>query len=147
MTTNINLKEKNDDKKKAWSGFQQKAHHCHAVTDTEGTFQNDLKNVIILETGLTIGGSFMNKNLLSNIKTTSSPLEMVTNAGAKNLFQVGVVNGFGEACYDPDQVANIFGFAKLEDQCRFTYDSCIENAFNVHTNDGQVQAQQRWVVC
>jgi hypothetical protein len=125
--------------KKAWSGFQHQIHHCHAVTDTEGTFRTDLENVIILDTGSTIGATFMKKNLLSDIKTTSSPLKMVTNTGTKKIFQVGVVNGFGEAWYDPDQVANIFGFAKLEDQCRITYDSSIEKAFNVHTDDGIVK--------
>jgi DNA-binding cell septation regulator SpoVG len=64
---------------------------------------------------------------------------MVTNAGTKKMFLKGVVNGFGEAWYDPDQVANIFGFAKLEDQCRITYDSTIENAFYVQTDDGIVK--------
>jgi hypothetical protein len=40
--------------------------------------------------------------------------------------------------FDPTQVANIFGFSKLEDQCRITYDSSVEHAFNVHTNNGIV---------
>jgi hypothetical protein len=43
-------------------------------------------------------------------------------------------NGLGEAWYDPDQVTNIFGFAKLEDQYRITYGSHVEKAFNIHTN-------------
>jgi hypothetical protein len=37
------------------------------------------------------------------------------------------------------QIANIFGFAKLEDQYRITYDSSVEKAFNAHTNDGIVK--------
>jgi hypothetical protein len=41
---------------------------------------------------------------------------MVTNAGEKRMHFKGKVSGFGDAWYDPDQIANIFGFAKLEDQ-------------------------------
>jgi hypothetical protein len=54
---------------------------------------------------------------------------MVTNAGTKKMLYKGEIEGFGEAWYDPDQVANIFGFAKLEDQYRITYDSSVERAF------------------
>jgi hypothetical protein len=51
----------------------------------------------------------------------------------------GKINGFGDAWYHPDQVANIFEFSSLEDQCRITYDSNVEKAFNVHTNDAIVK--------
>jgi hypothetical protein len=44
-----------------------------------------------------------------------------------------VITGFGEAWNDPDQVANILGFAKLEDQCRITHDSSDEKAFTPKT--------------
>jgi hypothetical protein len=81
----------------------------------------------------------MNPKLLSDITTTRKPLEMVTNAGTKQMFKTGVIEGFGKAWFDPTQVANIFGFAKLEDQCRITYDSSVENAFHVHTNNGIVK--------
>jgi hypothetical protein len=83
--------------------------------------------------------SFMNPKLLSDVKVTNSPLTMITNAGEKKKFFKGKINGFGDAWYDPDQVANIFGFSGLEDQCRITYDSSVEKAFNVHTNDGSVK--------
>jgi hypothetical protein len=81
----------------------------------------------------------MNPKMLSNIKPAAKPLTMVTNAGSKKQFKKGNIHGFGEAWFDPDQVANIFGFARLAEQYRITYDSDIENAFNVHTNDGIVK--------
>jgi hypothetical protein len=84
----------------------------------------------------------MNPKLLSDIKATRRPLTMVTNAGHKKMSLKGKVNGFGDAWYDPDQIANIFGFAKLEDQYRITYDSSVEKAFNVHTNDGIVKFER-----
>jgi hypothetical protein len=64
---------------------------------------------------------------------------MVTNAGTKKMSKTGVIEGFGEAWFDPTQAANIFGFAKLEDQCRITYDLNIEHEFHVHTNNGLVK--------
>jgi len=67
---------------------------------------------------------------------------MVTNAGTKRMYQKGKIEGFGEAWFDPQQVANIFGFAKLEDRYRITYDSNIEKAFNVHTEDGIVKLKR-----
>jgi hypothetical protein len=89
----------------------------------------------------------MNPKLLSDIKVTSKPLTMVTNAGEKKMFFKGKVNGFVEAWYDPDQVANIFGFSRLEDQCSLTFDSNVEKAFHVHTNDGIVKFRRMWTDC
>jgi hypothetical protein len=63
---------------------------------------------------------------------------MVTNAGEKKMYFKGKVRGFGDAWYDPDQIASIFGFAILEDQCRIMYDSAVESAFHLHTKDGIV---------
>jgi hypothetical protein len=63
---------------------------------------------------------------------------MATNAGTKTLNLKGDVIGFGKAWYDPDFMANIFGFAKMAEQHRITYDSNIEDAFLVHTEDGDV---------
>jgi hypothetical protein len=46
----------------------------------------------------------MNPKLPSDIKATRMPL---TNAGHKKMSLKGKVNGFGDAWYDPDQIANI----------------------------------------
>jgi hypothetical protein len=119
-----------------WSGFQRDSDQCHTIKRVD---ESDLKDVIILDTGSTIGATFMSPKLLSDVKITKKPLTMVTNAGEKRKYFKGKVSGFGDAWYDPDQIANIFGFAKLEDQCRITYDSAVESAFNVHTKDGIVK--------
>jgi hypothetical protein len=63
---------------------------------------------------------------------------MATKAGTKTLNLKGYVIGFGKAWYDPDFMANIFGFAKMAEQHRITYDSNIEDAFLIHTEDGDV---------
>jgi hypothetical protein len=99
-------KEPSGDKKKAWSGFQRDSAQCHTIKKVDAS---DLKDVIILDTRSTIGATFMNPKLLSDIKATRVPLSMVTNAGHKKMALKGKVNGFGDAWYDPDQIANIFG--------------------------------------
>jgi hypothetical protein len=136
--------KKNENKssggKKAWRGFQNQSsqQYCHASNDLE-SFSENLGDVFILDTGSTIGATIMSPKMMSYIKTVAKPLIMVTNAGSKKLFEKGEINAFGEAWYDPETVVNIFGFAKLEDLYRITYDSNIEKAFNVHTNDGIVK--------
>jgi hypothetical protein len=138
-------KKPSGEKKKAWSGFQyweSDSEQCHSVRKYEEDPSDDLRDVFILDTGSTIGATIMNPKMMSNIKPVAKPLIMVTNAGSKKLLKKGDINGFGEAWYDPDQVANIFGFAKLEDQYRITYDSSVEKAFNVHTNDGIVKFER-----
>jgi hypothetical protein len=66
-----NAEEKQEQKassgKKGWSGFQQQSSQCHTTTVT---FEDDLQNVIILDTGSTIGATFINSKLLSDIKKT-----------------------------------------------------------------------------
>jgi hypothetical protein len=56
--------------KKEWSGFQREAGQCFNTGDIDSCFHDDLKDVIILDTGSTIGGTFMNPKLLSDITTT-----------------------------------------------------------------------------
>jgi hypothetical protein len=51
----------------------------------------------------------------------------------------GQVKKFGRVYYDPTQMANIFGFAKLVDKYRISYDSDVEDTFSVHTEDGVVK--------
>jgi hypothetical protein len=128
-------------KKKAWSGFQcyDNYEQCYTANTNEPTIDGDLKNAFILDTGSTIGGTIMNPNLIANIRESKTSLQMVTNAGTKHLTKKGDIYGFGEAWFDPNQVANIFGSARMEDQYRITYDSSVEKVFNVHTNDGIVK--------
>jgi hypothetical protein len=87
--------------------------------EDEGT-DGDLKNVILLDTGSTIGATIANPDLIPNLKATSSPLQMATNAGTKTLNLKGDVIGFGKAWYGPGFMANIFGFAKMAEQHRIT---------------------------
>ena len=129
-TGNTKSAAKSDDE--GWSGFQQ----CHDVGFTANQNSGDkfefLKESFILDTGSTIGATVMNPKFVKNIRESENTVLMSTNAGTKEMKMDGDIAGFGTAKYDPDQMANIFGFLHMVDQYRITYDSEKEDAFVVH---------------
>ena len=77
----------------------------------------------------------MNHEMVTHIKATKQPIQMNTNAGYKVLELKGQVLGFGKVYYNPDMMTNIFGFAKLAQKYHIVYDSDIEDAFHVYTDN------------
>jgi hypothetical protein len=53
------------------------------------------------------------------------------------------VPGFATVWFDPQQMANIFGFAAMADKHRITCDTAVENAINVHMKDGSIAKFKR----
>ena len=64
---------------------------------------------------------------------------MNTNAGRKILDEQGSVIGFGKVWFDEKQLTNIFGFAAMTDRYRIKYNSNIEDAFLVFTENGIIK--------
>jgi len=125
-----------------WSTFQQECEW--EWTDETGISHEqtsellpDLQDLIILDTGSTIEGTFMNPDLVHDIRPSKRPIGMQTNAGTKRLNIAANVPGFGEVWYDPTNMANIFGFSAMKDKVkRIQYNSDVEDAFIVtHKND------------
>ncbi len=99
---------------------------------------DSLKNVIILDTGSSIPGTFANPDLVHNVRPAKQKIGMQTNAGHSVLDVQADVPDFGSVYYDSNHVANIFGFAHLVDNVDYiTYDSRIADAFHVHTKSGK----------
>ena len=98
-----------------------------------------LKDVILLDTGSSIGDTFMNPDMVTQIKISHEPIQMKMNASTKIMALEGQVDGFWRVYYDPTQMANIFGFGKLVDKYRIVYDSEKEDAFHVYTDNGIVK--------
>jgi hypothetical protein len=57
----------------------------------------------------------------------------------ENYKQVADVPGFSTGWYDKTAIANIFGLSDLKKKRRITFDSEKEDAFIVHTNDGNMK--------
>ena len=90
-----------------------------------------LRNKIILDSGCTIGATFMNPDLLTDIGPSDNPIRMSTNTGNMRLDTEGT--------FDESMIANILGFSHVKKKHRITYDSAVEDAFNVHTDAGIVK--------
>ena len=80
----------------------------------------------MLDTGLTLPATFMNKELVGTIWKAKHPLVMTTNAGTRLLESQAEVIGFGKAWFDEEQMANIVCFAVLVNYYRVVYDSVLE---------------------
>ena len=114
-----------------WSGLQ---------VNLFGTGATMLRENIILDNGSTLS-IFSNPELVEGIRYSKEPLEMSTNAGKKLITKEANVPGFGTVKFDEEAIANIMGFADLVDKHRITYDSEIEDAFNIHMPDGAIIAK------
>ena len=97
-----------------------------------------LKDVFMLDTGSTIGATITNAGLVTNIRVSTNPITMATNAGTKVLDTDADIPGFGPAKFDDTSIANIMGFYEMSKQNRITYDNKYpgneaDNVFKVHT--------------
>ena len=64
---------------------------------------------------------------------------MQTNAGSTRIDLEGNFFGLGVMYWDEDLKVNIVRFADLITQYRITYDSEVEDAFYVHTDNGIIK--------
>jgi hypothetical protein len=99
---------------------------------------NDLKDMIILDTGSTIPATFMNPDFVTDIKVSKNPVRMITNAGMKEIKLEGQVLNFGKVQFDATHVANIFGFHSLAKTHHIMYDNSKEDAFLVRMENGKI---------
>ena len=120
-----------------FSGFQR-SHNSHQYKQANIKLDT-LKNRILLDTGSTIGATFMNPDFVTNVRPSKTALGMTTNAGTTKITLKADLGGHGDVWYDPNQVANIFGFSHMADKYRITYDSDKEDAFLVHSNHGIIK--------
>jgi hypothetical protein len=101
-----------------------------------------LRDVILLDTGSTLKATFMNPELVTDIRMTNTPISMQTNARTKKIELEATVPGFGPTWFDPNQIANIYGFSHMVEEHRITYDSDKEDAFLVHSEDGTIKFER-----
>ena len=91
-----------------------------------------LKDQIILDSGSGVKATFMNRDMVHDIKPSKEPIVMATNAGATLLDKSAEVPGWGQVHFHEDGMANIFGLSHTVQMYRVTFDSEVENAFIVH---------------
>jgi hypothetical protein len=95
-------------------------------------------NSILLDNRLRMS-PFGNPDMVTNIRESKTALELATNPGPKTTKQVADVPGFGTMWYDETAKANIFGLLDLKKKHKITFDSEKEDAFIVHTDNGNMK--------
>ena len=64
---------------------------------------------------------------------------MNTNVGTRDIMTQGDIMGIdSKVWYDPYSLVNIFSFGELQKQYCITYDSDLEDTFNVHIDNNSV---------
>ena len=82
---------------------------------------------------------FFNRNLITNICTVNTAMDIYCNVGVVSPNQVGDLKGFGTVWLNPDGIANILSRAEVEKRFRITYDSKSGKGFTVHKDDGSTR--------
>ena len=85
---------------------------------------NDLKNIIILESGSSID-IFKNPNLVNDIKRINQVLHIYTNLGLKTNQIQAMVPEYGKLCYYYKAISNIFFLTNLVYKYRFLINHTI----------------------
>ena len=107
-----------------------------------GVSKIDMKDWIIIDCGSTMKATFCNPNFLTEVRKSSSPVIMRTNAGHRRIELEGDMPGFGTCHYDPNFIANILGFNHLAEKYRVTFDNgpdLKKRVFYVYTENGIVE--------
>ena len=67
---------------------------------------------------------------------SAHPIQMMTNVGTWVLDKEATIEGLsGKVYYDPESIANIFGFSNTVDQYHVVYNSQVEDAFKINIGD------------
>ena len=104
--------------------FQMSNFHFSLMNKTKTTLQDRF----ILDTGSTLS-LIGNKELVTNIRDTTSPTQIATNGGVMTTTQQATIPGFGTVQFHDNAIANIIGFADLTKTHRIKYDSALGDVF------------------
>jgi hypothetical protein len=101
----------------------------------------DLSNSLLLDS-CSSEHLMCNKDMVHNIKQAPKQLDMASNGGNIVTQHQADMNKAGKVWFNKDAIANILSLGKLADKYRITFDSAVENAFNIHTEDGIIKFQK-----
>ena len=106
---------------------------------TNPSITKNLKDLILLD-NQSSKDLFGNSNMITNIHKAKTVMQMQTNGGMITNNHKATLPNYGEVWYNPSAITNILSFAKLKDKAnRITYDSNKEDAFVVHTKQGEIR--------
>ena len=111
----------------------------HLPTDMSfAQAHSDMRNWILLDSQSTVS-SFCNPSMVERIYKADTPMTLSTNAGEAVVTKQADVPNWGRVLFHPEAMTNIFSLSQMSDKYRVTYDSAKEQAFVVHTPQGQLK--------
>ena len=132
-TTSNHTDNSNGNEDNRWSFAQM------GLQLTSPPINKNLKDLILLD-NQSSEDLFGNSNLITNIHKAKTVMQMQTNGGMITNNQKATLPNYGEVWYNPSAITNILSFAKMKDKGhRITYDSNKEDAFVVHTKQGDIR--------
>ena len=82
-------------------------------------------------------GGFLTK--IHHVKTT---LHIRCNAVVKTTTMRGNLSGYGPVWYFPNGIANILSLSHVKEKTRVTFESALDNTFNVHKPEKIIQFRE-----
>jgi len=98
----------------------------------------DLSNSLLLDS-CSSEHLMCNRNMVHNIRKAPKQLDMASNGGNIITMHEADMTKAGKVWFNKDAIANILSLGKLAEKYRITFDSAIENAFNIHTEEGIIK--------
>ena len=77
-------------------------------------------------------------NLVSNIRQTNNPMNVITNGSKLMANQEAEMNNIGTVSFSENAVTNILPMGKIAEKYRITYDSLNGDEFLIHKDDGSI---------
>ena len=88
-----------------WSGLQFHQGNCNiSECPTKKDLYAHLKDLILLDTGSTLKATFMNEEMVTDIRKSATPMKMTTNAGNTMIGLEATIPGNGTTWFNPDQI-------------------------------------------
>ena len=98
----------------------------------------DLSNSLLLDS-CSSEHLMCNKDMVSNIRLAPKQLDMASNGGNIITKHQADMTKAGQVWYNENAIANILSLGKLADKFRITFDSAVDNAFHIHTDQGIIK--------
>lgn len=80
---------------------------------------------------------FCNPRMVTNIRKSSHPMKLSTNAGVCTVDMVADIPNYGTVWFSPKAMTNIFSMGNVRKKHKVTIDTEEENAMIVHGRDGK----------
>eukprot|EP00934_Nitzschia_sp_Nitz4_P002894 Nitzschia sp. Nitz4//scaffold489_size5144//2753//5083//NITZ4_009231-RA/size5144-processed-gene-0.2-mRNA-1//1//CDS//3329552900//2884//frame0 len=94
------------------------------------------KTWVLLDSQSTVD-LFCNADLLTDIRPSTSHMNIHCNAGRRRINRVGELPGYGTVWYDPEAIANILSLRNVKTKYSVQFDSNQEGSFIVTKPDGE----------